>query len=96
MYRTDGSNDDYLEASEVPGSSTQTMRAAASTGLQLLDIQHEAIFLEDTDERDRQVNSSRELSLPGDDDDTTVKGGSDDDHSYAGTVVRGGLRGDSE
>ena len=96
MYRTDGSNDDYLEASEVPGSSTQTMRAAASTGLQLLDSHPEAIFLEDTDERDRQVNSSLGFSLPGDDDATTVKEGSDDGHSYAGTAVRGGLRGDSE
>ena len=36
MYRTEGSNDDYLEASEVPGSSTHTMRAAASTELQFL------------------------------------------------------------
>ena len=31
-----------------------------------------------------------------DDDSETVKGFSDDGHSYAGTIVRGVLRGDSE
>ena len=30
------------------------------------------------------------------DDDATLKEVSDDGHSYAGTIVRGGLRGDSE
>ena len=71
------------------------MRAAASASLQLVDVHPEAINLEDTDECNRQVNSSLELSLQ-DDDDATVKEASDDGHSYAGTVVRGGLRGDSE
>ena len=95
VYRTDGSNDAHLEAREDHVGSTQTMRAAASTGLQLLDVHPEAINLEDTDECNRQVNSSLELSLQ-DDDDATVKEASDDGHSYAGTVVRGGLRRDSE
>ena len=71
------------------------MRAAASTSLQLVDVHPEAINLEDTDECNREVKSSLELLLQ-DDDDATVKEASDDGHSYAGTVVRGGLRGDSE
>ena len=71
------------------------MRAAASASLQLVDVHPEAINLEDTDECNRQVNSSLELSLQ-DDDDAAVKEAFDDGHSYAGTVVRGGLRGDSE
>ena len=95
VYRTDGSNDACLEASEDHAGSTQTMRAAASSSLQLVDVHPEAINLEDTDECNRQVNSSLELSLQ-DDDDATVKEASDDGHSYAGTVVRGGLRRDSE
>ena len=77
------------------------MRAAASASLQLVDVHPEAINLEDTDDCNRQVDSSLELSLQDDDDDdddddVTVKEASDDGHSYAGTVVRGGLRGDSE
>ena len=60
-----------------------------------MDVHSEAVNLEDTDQCNRQVNSSLELSLQ-DDDDATVKEASDDGHSYAGTVVRGGLRGDSE
>ena len=55
-----------------------------------------AINLEDTDERHRQVNSSLELSLRDDDDDATAKEVSDDGDSYAGTILRGGLRDDSE
>ena len=96
VYREDGSNDAQLEASETHAGLTQTMRAAAPTGLQLLDAHPEAISLEDTDECNRQVNSSLELSLRINDDDATVKEVSDDGHSYAGTIVRGGLRGDSE
>ena len=46
-------------------------------------------------ESDRQANSSLDLA-PHDDDGATVKGYSDDGHSYAGTVVQGVLRGDSE
>ena len=50
---------------------------------------------EDSDARNRQVNSSQLLALR-DDDAATVKEISDDGHSYDGTVVRGGLRRDSE
>ena len=50
---------------------------------------------EDSDESNRQVNSSLTLALH-DDDADTVKEVSDDGHSYDGTVVRGGLRRDSE
>ena len=96
MYRTGGSNDACLEASEDRAGSTQMMRAAASSSLQLVDVHPEAINLEDIDDCNRQVNSSLELSLRDDDDDATVKEVSDDGHSYAGTIVRGGLRGDSE
>ena len=42
-----------------------------------------------------EVNSSLDSALH-DDECETVKGFSDDGHSYAGTVVRGVLRGDSE
>ena len=97
VYRTDGSNDAWLEASENHAGSTQTMCAAASSSLQLVDVHPEAVNLEDTDECNRQVNSSLELSLrDDDDDDDTVKEISDDGHSYAGAIIRGGLRGDSE
>ena len=50
VYRTDGSNDACLEASEDHAGSTQTMRAAASSSLQLVDVLLEAVNLEDTDE----------------------------------------------
>ena len=50
---------------------------------------------EDTHDRGRVVSSSLALTLQAEDDET-VKGFSDDGLSYAGTVVRGVLRGDSE
>ena len=58
-------------------------------------VQSDADFIEDADECNRQVNSSLDSALH-DDDDETVKDVSEDGHSYAGTVVRGVLRGDSE
>ena len=58
-------------------------------------VQSDADFFEDTDERNRQVNSSLESALHHDDNET-VKDVSEDGHSYAGTVVPGVLRGDSE
>ena len=51
--------------------------------------------IEDTRERGRQVNSSLDAARY-DDDEETVRAYSDDGHSYAGTIVRGVLRGDSE
>ena len=50
---------------------------------------------EDAHERGREVNSSLASAMQ-DDDTETVKGLSADGHSYAGTIVRGVLRGDSE
>ena len=58
-------------------------------------VQTDAGFSEDFRESGHQVNSSLDTALH-DDDSETVKGLSDDGHSYAGTVVRGVLRGDSE
>ena len=57
-------------------------------------VQSGADSIEDTRERGRQVNSS--LDAAPYDDDETVRAYSDDGHSYAGTIVRGVLRGDSE
>ena len=57
-------------------------------------VQSDASFVEDTGGVDRQVNSS--LDLAHNDDVETVRAYSDDGHSYAGTIVRGVLRGDSE
>ena len=51
-------------------------------------------MLED-ERRSLEVFSSLDSALH-DDECETVKGLSDDGHSYAGTVVRGVLRGDSE
>ena len=63
-------------------------------------VHSDAGFIEDTDKCNRQVNSSLDSALhdddDDDDDDETVKDVSNDGHSYAGTVVRGVLRGDSE
>ena len=58
-------------------------------------VHPDAGIIVDTDGCNRQVNSSLESALH-DDDDETFKDVSDDGHSYAGTVVRGVLRGDSE
>ena len=58
-------------------------------------VQTDAGFIEDFRGSGSQVNSSLDSALH-DDDSETVKGISDDGHSYAGTVVRGVLRGDSE
>ena len=75
---------------------TQMPIAASSSRSQRMVIHSDAGSMEDTDERNRQVNSSLDSALQDDDDDETVKDVSDDGHSYAGTVVRGVLRGDSE
>ena len=58
-------------------------------------VHSDADIIEDTDKYNRQVNSSLDSALH-DDDDETDKDVSEDGHSYAGTVVRGVLRGDSE
>ena len=59
-------------------------------------VQSGAGSVEDTRESDRQVNSSLD-AVPHDDDDVeTVRTYSDDGHPYAGTIIRGVLRGGSE
>ena len=57
-------------------------------------VQSDAGFFEDA-RGSVEVNSSLDSALH-DDECESVKGFSDDGHSYAGTVVRGVLRGDSE
>ena len=74
---------------------TQMHTASSSSRSQQMVLQLGAGSIEDTYERGRQVNSSQDSAMHGDDDET-VKGLSDDGHSYAGTVVRGVLREDSE
>ena len=74
---------------------TQTMIGASSSTHQHVDGHLSADNVEDSVESNRQVNSSLELALR-DDDAATIKEISDDGHSYDGTIVRGGLRRDSE
>ena len=74
---------------------TQLPFTSSSSRSQQRAVQSDAGFSEDIRGSDRQVNSSLDSALH-DDDSETVKGISDDGHSYAGTVVRGVLRGDSE
>ena len=68
--------------------------ASSSSRSQQMVVQSDASFVEDTGGVDPQVNSSPDLAH--DDDVETVRAYSDDGHSYAGTIVRGVLRGDSE
>ena len=74
---------------------TQSVIAASSNVSRHVDGHLNVGNHEDSDENDRQVNSSLELALH-DDDAATVKEISEDGHSYDGTIVRGGLRRDSE
>ena len=69
--------------------------ASSSSRSQQLVVQSGAGFVEDTHGGDRQVNSSLD-AVSHDDDVETVRAYSDDGHSYAATIVRGVLRGDSE
>ena len=74
---------------------TQILMADSSSRSQVMVVQPDAGVIGDTDEGNRQVNSSLDSALH-DDDDETVKDYSEDGHSYAGTIVRGVLRGGSE
>ena len=74
---------------------TQQPFASSSSGSQQMVVQLDAESLEDARGSAQEVNSVLDSALH-DDDSETVKGFSDDGHSYAGTVVRGVLRGDSE
>ena len=68
--------------------------ASSSSRSQQMVVQTDAGFFEDS-RGSIEVNSSLDSALH-DDECETVKGFSYDGHSYAGTVVRGVLRGDSE
>ena len=72
----------------------QQPSVASSSAVQQMAVQpNEGI--NDEDRRSVEVFSSLDSAVH-DDECETVKGLSDDGHSYAGTVVRGVLRGDSE
>ena len=94
------SNDSQVAQSEnVDGldyaQETQQPFASSSSRSQQMVVQLDAESPEDVRGRAQEVNSVLDSALR-DDDSETVKGFSDDGHSYAGTVVRGVLRGDSE
>ena len=74
---------------------SQNKLGASSSTSHHVDGHLSAVHLENTDESNRQVNSSFVLSLR-DDDSATIKELSDDGHPYHGTAVRGGLGRDSE
>ena len=78
-----------VDEAEEYGSSQGSSRS------QQMVVQVDAGFSEDRGGGDRQVNSSLD-AVTHDDDVETVRAYSDDGHSYAGTIVRGVLRGDSE
>ena len=73
---------------------TQLPFASSSSRSQQMVVQTNAGICED-DRGSMEVISLLDSALH-DDECETVKGVSDDGHSYAGTVVRGVLRGDSE
>ena len=74
---------------------TQMPFASASSRSQQMVVLSDAGTVEDAHGSVRQFDSPLD-SARHDDDSETVKGFSDDGHSYAGTIVRGVLRGDSE
>ena len=79
---------DYAQETQLPF-------ASSSSRSQQMVVQLDAESLEEDRESAQEGNSVLESALH-DDDSETVKGFSDEGHSYAGTVVRGVLRGDSE
>ena len=74
---------------------TQLPFTSSSSRSQQMVVQTDAGFFEDARGSIQEANSSLDSALH-DDDSETVEGFSDDGHSYAGTVVRGVLRVDSE
>ena len=95
VYRTYETNNANWEDSVGDADATQTMIGASSSISQQLDGHLTAVNIEDSADSNLQVNSSLEVALR-DDDAATIKAVSDDGHSYDGTVVRGGLKRDSE
>ena len=93
IYDTNESEVAYSEDVGVLASTQEVhMVLASSTRSQQLVVQTDAGPFEDARGSVQEVNSSALHEA----DRETVKGLSDDGHSYAGTVVRGVLRGDSE
>ena len=80
---TDGVAAEHQQPSVASSSAVQQMAVQLNEGIN------------DEDRRSLEVFSSLDSAVH-DDECETVKGLSDDGHSYAGTVVRGVLRGDSE
>ena len=94
-YEPDESQNDRIEDETGRGSAPiQWPCVSSSSALQQMAVQPNEGMYED-DRRSLEVFSSLDSALH-DDECETVKGLSDDGHSYAGTVVRGVLRGDSE
>ena len=83
-----------VEADGLELAPSQLPFASSSHSSQQMVVQANAGICED-DRRSLEVISSLDSALH-EDECETVKGLSDDGHSYAGTVVRGVLRGDSE
>ena len=97
MYAPDVDDPWGTDEAEGYGATQRRILPAASTSSisQQMVVQTGAGSVEDTGGSDRQVNSSLD-AVDHDDDVETVRAYSDDGHSYAGTIVRGVLRGDSE
>ena len=97
IYEPNEGENAHSEDFGVPANSqgTQMPTASSSSRTQQMVLQSDAGFIEDVRGSDRHANSLLDSALY-DDDSETVKGFSDDGHSYAGTVVLGVLRGDSE
>ena len=94
-YELDESQNVRIDDETGRGSTpVQLPCASSSSALQQMAVQPNEGMYED-DRRSLEVFSSLDSALH-DDECETVKGLSDDGHSYAGTVVRGVLRGDSE
>ena len=83
-----------VEAEGLELAPSQMPFATSSSSSQQMVVQANAGIFEDN-RRSVELISSVDSALQ-DDECETVKGLSDDGHSYAGTVVRGVLRGDSE
>ena len=95
MYEPSGSQiARSVEAEGLELAPSQMPFAASSSSSQQMVVQANAGNFEDN-RRSVELISSVDSALQ-DDECETVKGLSDDGHSYAGTVVRGVLRGDSE
>ena len=97
MYAPDVDDPWGTDEAEGHGATQRRILPAASTSSisQQMVVQTGAGSVEDTGGSDRQVNSSLD-AVDHDDDVETVRAYSDDGHSYAGTIVRGVLKDDSE